>query len=121
MNFLISDFEENTVHIEVIDFLIKLQSQWTQVKMEYVSGQNNGFRVRWELEINGNSLLGGVHQNLQGVSIEGQFEAIANFAVWFRHLIPFNQKLFLYDEGFNNHAELFENTTTSELLIYLQS
>jgi hypothetical protein len=48
--------------------------------------------------------------------LDGYLEDCAKFAVWFRYLVPQTQKLLFYDQGYNSHIELTEETTESEIM-----
>ncbi|HEY6969380.1 MAG TPA: hypothetical protein VJA94_09250 [Candidatus Angelobacter sp.] len=73
------------------------------------------FALDWEIEMPGGLLLGDFSDDPLGISVDGAFDDCAAFAVWFRSLVPPQQPLLFYDQGFNVDVPLTSKTTVEDL------
>ena len=63
----------------------------------------------------GGVLEGMFNRNYSGISVDGDFDDCAAFALWFRSLVPPQQPLLFYDQGFNVDVPLTAETTIQDL------
>lgn len=84
------DFELN------IDILASnLKYKWDDIKIRFV--ETEAYAIRFELTLDGDLILGGFQKDLQTLTLECiNILRIAQFAVWYRELVPNEHRLFLY-------------------------
>lgn len=73
------------------------------------------FALEWSIEMPGGLLLGNFSDDPLGISVDGDFDDCAAFALWFRSLVPPQQPLLFYDQGFNEDVNLTHETTLADL------
>lgn len=73
------------------------------------------FALDWKIEMPGGLLLGDFSDDPLGISVDGDFDDCATFALWFRSLVPQQQPLLFYDQGFNVDVPLTSETTLEDL------
>jgi hypothetical protein len=101
------------------EFVEELRAKWTEIKVnESVPGT---YVLRWEVELNGRILLGGVQSDYHTLTIDGgAIASIAEFLIWYRELVPKRYPLYLYKGSkFDNPISLSVTTSKDELVTAL--
>ena len=97
------------------EMIEKLKKKWNDIKIkEHVS---DVYILRWAVEVNGRTTLGGIQSDYQTLTIDGGALAdIADFILWYRNLVPEQHPLFLYKGSkFDSPIELSVSTSIDEL------
>jgi hypothetical protein len=94
-----------------------LQETWIGIEIQQ-QVPNSTYALRWEAQIRGGTVLGGLQGNRQAISIETSDKTVvAEFAVWYRSLIPDKHRLFLYKGPTWQHPiELFPGTSVEKVV-----
>jgi hypothetical protein len=121
MAYIVSPLEETDLHIDIEQFVEKLRAAWPGVQVQESSSTEDPFVIHWSLEEKKHRLLGSLYGNLHSILIEALAPDATRFALWYRTLVPNKYKLFLYDEGFNEHVELTTTSTETQVLAALNS
>jgi hypothetical protein len=118
MEYLITPPEPTDWKIDESDFTSLLSQHWSEIEIRKVTNPDDYYAIEWVIKVpgKGQRLDGALHRDGQGISLDGYLEDCASWAIWFRSLVPLSQKLLFYDQGFNSHIELQENTTPSKIL-----
>lgn len=118
MEYLITPPEETDWKINDSDFIDNLLKQWPDTEIQKVTNPDSYYVIEWFTKVSGlgQRLDGALHQDRQGVSLDGYLEDCAKFAIWLRSQVPKTQKLVFYDQGYNSHVELQEETTEAEII-----
>lgn len=102
------------------EFVAHLLARWPSAKIRETTDPN--LSPEWEIEMPGGVLYGECYRQLPGVVFNGYtFEDLAAFALWFRSLVPPEQPLLFFEEGYGWDMELKPNTTAQELVLALDS
>ncbi len=121
MAYIVSPLEEIDLRIDVNEFMDRLKTDWPGVQIQAAGSSDDPFVLHWRLTIQEHRQLGSLHPDLQSISIEDFPPGATRFALWYRNFVPSQHRLFLYDEGFNEHVELTGNSTETQILAALNS
>lgn len=118
MEYLITPPEQTDWQINTSNFVNILLKQWPDTEIQKPTNPDDYYALEWFTKVPGQGLKldGALHQDRQGVSLDGYLEDCARFAIWLRSQVPKTQKLVFYDQGYNSHIELQEGTTESEIM-----
>ncbi|GAA6619688.1 hypothetical protein [Scytonema sp. NUACC26] len=117
MEYLITPPAETDWQINQSDFADCLMKKWSHIQLKQITNSDDYYCLEGSISVAGDGLLEvALHRDRQGVSLDGYLEDCAFFAVWLRSLVPQNQELVFYDQGYNVHIELKQNTTESEII-----
>ncbi|MUG96992.1 hypothetical protein F7734_33515 [Scytonema sp. UIC 10036] len=118
MEYLITPPEETDWQINQSDFANCLLKKWSNIQLKQITNPDDYYCLEGSISVagDGQMLEVALHRDRQGVSLDGYLEDCAFFAVWLRSLVTQNQKLVFYDQGYNVHIELKQNTTKSEII-----
>lgn len=118
MQYLITPSQSTNWQINPPEFVKKLSQQWPDIKIETVPNSEDYYTLEWCLKPPemGARLDGALHQDGQGISLDGYIEDCAKFAIWFRAQVPTIQELVFYDQEYNHHIELKTNTKEAEIM-----
>jgi hypothetical protein len=108
LGFLITTFEETDLKIDVEDFTTKLLNRWKGSQVHHEEDSTNGYLLHFSIELGtiDSPIRGGIQDNRNTISLRGYAESCAEFAVWYRSLIPVKYRLYFCDGAFNSYAEL---------------
>lgn len=117
MEYLITPEESTAWRINSKALIEELGKSWSLQELKTVLSTDDYYCLEWIITIpeTGQRIDGALHRDLQGISLDGYIQDCAAFAVWFRSLVSPSPKLVFYDQGFNSHVFLQENTTESEI------
>jgi hypothetical protein len=117
MEYLITPPSVTNWKINQADFIESLKQQWSNIELNLISNSEDFYSLEWIINFPNNQRLdGALHQDKQGISLDGDLETCANFAIWFRSLIPENQSLIFYDQGYNFDIQLQKDTQISDFM-----
>lgn len=117
MEYLITPAEETDWHINESDLINHLFEKWSNVQIKEITNPDDFYSLEGLIKLDADKTLEfALHQDKQGVSLDGYLKDCAFFAVWLRVLVPPHQKLLFYDQGYNAHIELNESTTELDII-----
>lgn len=118
MDYFISPPVKTSWNMPASEFVSYLVRRWPSAKIRETKDPN--LSPEWQIEMPGGLLYGECYRRLPGVVFSAYtLEDLAAFALWFRSLVPPEQPLLFYEEGFNWDMELKPNTTAKEILAAL--
>lgn len=118
MQYLITPSQSTNWQINPPEFIKILSKQWSKIKIEKASNPEDYYALAWSIKPPqmGVRLDGALHQDGQGISLDGHLEDCAKFAIWFRSQVPTIQELVFYDQGYNHSIELKNDTKDIEII-----
>lgn len=118
MEYLITPPEPTDWKINESDFINHLLKHWSDIQIKQVVDPDDYYSWEWSIKVagKGQRLDGALHRDGEGISLDGYLSDCAFFALWFRSLVPQDQRLLFYDQGFNYHIDLQIETTASEII-----
>ena len=119
MNYYLSPPEATSWTMSPSEFAQNLTRSWPDAKVQ--STTNPELSPEWEICMPGGILLGRFYPRLSGVVFNGStLDDLINFALWYRSLVPAEQPLLFYEEGFNWDMDLRPEATKQEILAALK-
>ena len=100
-------------------FAKQLSSRWEDFEIVNVNVPRDASQLSWTCNIQGESILGDLLRGGNSVAISDMDDEqpLAEFAVWYRTLIPFHIRLFLYhDQMAQLEIEITEHISADEIL-----
>lgn len=116
MAYFISLHDDVDLKIEPKFLENNLKARWALVEFDNFNFVNNPYILSWAIDFNGSRLLGGLHKDRQGVSLDNDPESVAIFAIWYRSLIPAQYQLFIFHDSSDREIEINSNISADELL-----
>ena len=118
MEYLITPPESTNWKINQNEFIEYLTQTWSDIDIYPVSNEEDYYLIEVAIKLphTDQKLEIALHRDLQGISLDGSIENCAKFAIWFRSLVPLNQALIFYDQGYNCQIKLSNNTTEEDIL-----
>ncbi len=118
MEYLITPLEPTNWQINASDFSQHIQKQWSDIEISSITNPDSYYSLECTIKVPGigQRLDVALHRDGQGISLDGDLEDCARFAIWFRSLVPPTQELVFYDQGYNSHIELRAETTESDII-----
>jgi hypothetical protein len=86
--YMISPLEKSELRIHPDDFTDKLIHRWIHATAQPVTLDNDPYILRWSIEFRNHRQLGGLQADYQTISIEDFPDGTADFALWYRTIIP---------------------------------
>ncbi|HEY6253226.1 MAG TPA: hypothetical protein VI685_24995 [Candidatus Angelobacter sp.] len=118
MNYYISPPEKTNWSMSPSEFVANLVKRWPNARVRTTN--NPEFSPAWEIQMRNGILDGRFYPPLPGVVFSsGDEEHLVTFVLWFRSLVPPEQPLLFYQEGFGMHVEVKPDTTVKEILAAL--
>jgi hypothetical protein len=104
MEYLITPPEATDWKINPKSLRDDLEKSWSKIELKIVMNPDDYYCLEWIITVpkTGQRIDGALHQDRQGISLDGYIQDCATFAVWFRSLVSPSQKLLFYDQGFNS-------------------
>lgn len=96
------------------EFVEALKHRWHGIEVK----ESEIYALQWSVEVEGyHPMLGGLQSDYHTVTIDGgPIASIAEFAVWYRSLVPEQHRLFLFRETtFDNPIELHKTPSKEGL------
>lgn len=115
-SYFISPPEANSWEVSPNLLAEELKSQWANIQVETVDAVQSIHALSWILKIGEWRLDGTLTKEGDVVHLDGDVRACAAFAIWFRTVIPIEQDLLFYDEGYSSDIALNEGMTEVDLI-----
>ena len=102
--------------INQAEIVEELKKRWDSIEIK--ENVSDAYILRWAVEFDGRTILGGIQTDYQTLTIDGGAVAnIADFLIWYRTLVPEQYPLFLYKGSkFDNPIKLSASTSKDELV-----
>lgn len=114
MKYYISPPEKTSWSMSPSEFVGYLLQRWPSAQVR--TTRNPKLSPEWRVELSDGIMDGRFYPPLSGVVFEGiDGDDLVSFALWFRSLVPPEQPLLFYQEGFNWDMELKPDTTAQEI------
>jgi hypothetical protein len=109
--------ETSDFMIDTDYFVAALQNRWPNAKIHFITDPQTPSILQWSLVMDDSSSMLGDF-NKQGISFEvSGLSNVADFARWYRTIVPAKYKLFLYKSSLNHEPiELTETITTEDII-----
>ena len=117
--YLISPLDEDIYcKVEPENLAEKLKTHWPQCEAVFNTTPESSYVLHWRIRPGQYSLLGGLQANCQIVSVEGDLAEVADFARWYRAIVPSECRLFIYHTSINRKPfPLSDETTSPEIML----
>lgn len=117
MEYLITPPKQTNWHINESNLMNHLFKKWLNIQIKEMTNPDDFYLFKGLIKLSSDKTLEfALHRDRQGVSLDGYIEDCAFFAVWLRSIVPQNQKLVFYDQGYNAHIELNQSTTELDII-----
>ena len=116
MTFFISPAEATSWRMESAQLAADLQAWQPTADVRAVDNPASNQSLEWTLSINGRRVDGALDRTGQAIYVDGAVEDCAAFAVWLRTLVPSQQALVFYDEGYAADVALETDTSVAQLV-----
>jgi hypothetical protein len=113
--FLVSPSIETEWRLDPEEFESRLRTDWPHADVSTAETPDSIAAVQFvvPLEVR---LDGRFWRNGQVLELQGRPEESAELAAWFRRIVPPEQELLFYDDGYEVHVQLTEGTTPSDIV-----
>lgn len=100
----------------------RLKEKWPNVEVRHVGdSRQENYAYEWRIRKSGKVLEGQFDGGESAVSLDGDVKDALEFALWFRSIVPREQDLLLYDEGFTMRIALKPEATERDLTAAIQN
>jgi len=96
-------------------FRRSLLSRWPDATLREVRTTERRAIFEYELPMSHSRVYGDLDRRGRYVSFSGDIRDMAEFALWFRSLVPESEQLLFSDEGMNSSLDLKPDTTLGEI------
>jgi len=117
VKYLISPPEDSSWTFDREALISALQRDWRVLSLGGPSPVAEGNDVTWRIETGVGSLVGNQHKDGQTQGLDGDLQAVARYAAWWREVVPDHQPLVLYDEGLTAIMDLRPKITENEVVV----
>lgn len=116
-SYLISPPEPTAWKLDADAFARALAAAWPSAHVERVSDPASVFQLRWTIDAGSPGRVdGALAGDGQTVHLDGDVRGAAAVARWVRGVVPAEQPLIFYDEGFSADVALTAQTTEDQLV-----
>ena len=112
MNYFVKPPEETNWRIAPGTFLADLMARWPTAKVQNLPNSET-YSHFWAVQMSHDVLEGRFFRDGEGVALDGDIRDCADFALWFRSLVPPEQELWFYDQAYSAHVNLKPGTTAT--------
>lgn len=116
MNYLISPPEETVWRMNESLFIEKLKERWLNIEIKRIHNAEDTYSVVWNLEMEAGRFDGALARDDQTIGLDSDIRNCGVFAVWVRTLVPQEQPLIFYDQGYSAHIDLDASTSAEEIV-----
>jgi hypothetical protein len=114
-DFLVSPSQETAWRIEPDEFVPRLRERWPDVTIT-THEPGSLAAVTFELPVEGTyPPRGELMSDGQVVGLEGGLRESAEVAAWVREIVPAQQELIFYDQGYHFHVPLTDGITAEAI------
>src|SRR5262245_6902430 len=115
MSYFISPPTATTWNISEKDFATALRTRWPDADIRAVSIPQSNHTLEWRIQLGDKQLEGSCDRTGQVIHLDGDIFNSAQFALWFRSIVPRQQPLVFYDEGYSADVNLTNDTTAEQI------
>lgn len=117
MSYFISPPEESpTWSIDLNGFVARIRDRWPEAQVQRIESPESYHAVESEVEMAHGPMSLALSRDGQAVILEGDIEDCAELALWVRQMVPEEQPLLFYDEGFGADVSLTMRTSKEEIV-----
>ena len=110
MDYLVSPPEETDWRIDPADFEAALVARWPDADLQQ-SAPDRVYAFDFTVKLDGDTVDGAFERAGQTVGLTRDLRLCAEVAAWFRTVVPAEQPLLFYDQGYNSHVALSAGIT----------
>jgi hypothetical protein len=117
-DFLVTPPAETEWRFDPHEFASRLAERWPDAEIADVSHLDIGSQVRFKMAPyeGAYSVLGHLADGGQRIGLEGGLEESAAVAEWARGVVPLEQELIFWDQGYSFDVPLTEGITRDEIV-----
>lgn len=115
MKMLISSPTETAWRVDPDELGQLLQKLSSRISIRHQNMHSTAHALEWDWSTPDGPIEGSLNAARDCVVLDGDVERCAEFAVWFRSVVPPDQDLLFYDEGYSADVPLLMNTTAEAL------
>jgi len=115
MSYFISPREQTDLRVDPTELAEAIQTRWQGADVRFATNPASNHALEWVVTIANRSLEGSLDKTEQVVHLAGDVEDCAQFAIWYRTLVPARYALAFYDEGYSADVELADGTNELQL------
>jgi len=94
----------------------QLRRAWPAVHVQVVENPERRHAIEWDMAMDRGPLQGSIDREGQAIHLDSDIRNCAQFAVWFRSIIPHEQALIFFDEGYAVDIPLDAATTEATIV-----
>lgn len=98
------------------EFADALNARWPEISISHIEDVERDYSLEWSLTIGDTPIEGMLDRNGRVVILDGDVADCAEFALWYRSIVPNDQELQFFDEGYSGDIEIKHDTTKQELI-----
>ena len=115
-SYFISPPEKTTWTFDADTLARALCTAWPTAHVERISDPSSFYQLRWKIESGLPAQIEGTLANDgQTVHLDGDLRSAVAVARWYRSVVPSQQALIFYDEGFSADVRLTAQVTEDQL------
>lgn len=116
-DFLVSPPSETEWRIDPEEFVARLQERWPDARLSIHEPDSSLAALTFEVPVEGEyPPRGELMRDGQVVGLEGGLRESAEVAAWMREIVPLEQALIFWDQGYHFHVPLTEGTTPDAIV-----
>ena len=92
-----------------------LAAQYPRAQIEDLSKRAEGNVLEWVCQLPSGTVTGWLDRELNTFVLDGDIEDCARVAIWLRTIVPADQELAFYDEGYSADGELTLSTSNDDI------
>ena len=115
--YTISPLEDIDLKTDVDHFVEQLRRQWPDAEVHFISDSTANSYLQWKIETDNNTILGDLGgQNSVWFKSYNRSD-VAKFALWYRTILPYQHRLFLYKDSLSHQPiELTSHTSEVDII-----
>lgn len=114
-SYIVSPPKETPWQMDLQAFAVELRQHWAEIVLR-TSTTAGHTAIEWTLPMEHGPLEGGIDRSGQAVYMDGDIRDCAQFAVWVRTLVPLQQGLIFYDEGYSADVNIEAESSVNDLV-----
>lgn len=116
MKYFVSPPEETDWNIKPDEMTQYLRNKWANVRIKKILNPEDNNSLEWEVPLELDVLYGSIDREGQSIHLEGDIQDCAQFAVWFRSIVPESQVLVFFDENYTSDISLGRDVTEQQIV-----
>jgi hypothetical protein len=115
MSYFISPPDATSWSISGKDLTAALRVHWPDAEIKAVLSPQSNHSIEWRIQLGEKQLEGSCDRTGQAIHLDGDLISSALFALWFRSIVPSQQSLVFYDEGYSADVNLTNDTSVEQI------